>query len=134
MSSIHLILERMDQQLAICRLEGNAPIPGWVRGEAFWSVTKSREELSIVCDERFIPEGVEADKGWKAFRVKGSLDLNLTGILSTLLEPLAQAGISVFTVSTYLTDYLLVRAENFEKARLLLGAVCTFEPENSVDK
>jgi hypothetical protein len=129
MSNRQLILIQMEQQLAICRLQGNAALPGWVPGKGFWSVTRSEEEVSIVADERRIPDGVEADKGWRAFRVKGTLDLTMTGILSSLLHPLAEAGISVFTISTYLTDYLLVKAESYEDAQRVLGSCCTFEPD-----
>jgi hypothetical protein len=128
MSSRQLILIRMEQQLAICRLPGNAPLPGWVPGEGFWSVTRGEEEVSIVVDEHRIPDGVEADRGWRAFRVKGVLDLTMAGVLSSLLQPLAVAGISVFTISTYLTDYILVKADTYEDAQRVLGSFCTFEP------
>ena len=90
------------------------------RGE-FWSVTKTREELSIVCAEADIPEAVRSDKGWRCLKVHGPLDFSLTGVLVSLARPLAEAGVSVFVISTYDTDYLLVKEERLDSALAVLA-------------
>jgi hypothetical protein len=122
-----LILQTVGPMLAICRLPVGADLPEWVFGKGFWSVTRSDQEISVVCAQDQVPPDVEAERQWRAFRLKGTLDLNLTGILYRLLEPLARGGISVFTLSTYHTDYLLVKEERYSEAVSLLGSICTIE-------
>lgn len=121
-----LKLSVLPQTLAICRLDRNSPIPSWaLRTSQFGSITASYEEISIVCDESVVPDGVKAVKGWKAFKVEGPLDLTMTGVIASLTGPLAAAGISVFTLSTYDTDYLLVKTESFDDAFKVLSGVCS---------
>jgi hypothetical protein len=81
-----------------------------------WSLTRSADELSIVTDVERVPDDVPADGPWRALRVEGPLDLGTTGVLASLLEPLADAGISVFTLSTYDTDLILVPHDRLEAA------------------
>ena len=76
----------------------------------------SPDELSIVCPQEHIPEGVQHESGWRAFRVAATISFDLTGVLASLAEPLARAGISIFPISTYDTDYLLVRATDVQRA------------------
>jgi hypothetical protein len=102
--------------LAVCRLEKDASIPQWASGGSFSSVTRTDEELSVVCSQGQVPSGIRAEKGWRCLQVEGPLDFSLTGILAVLAMPLAQAGISVFAISTYDTDYFLVKQENLERA------------------
>lgn len=114
--------------LTICRLEKNLPIPAWALANSqFISVTATPEEISIVCDESVVPPDVKAVKGWRAFKVEGQLDLSMTGIVASLTAPLADAGISVFTLSTYDTDYLLVKSEKFEEAVSVLSGFCELD-------
>lgn len=81
------------------------------------------EELSLVCRTEDVPEKtVERDDGWRGFRIEGVLDFSLVGILSKLSTILAENGIGIFAVSTYNTDYILVKAENFERAMAVLAA------------
>ena len=122
-----LTLQKLDQHLSICRLPGNSQVPSWVPEGGFWSVTRSEEEVSIVCESQYVPDGIRADPGWKAFRVKGFLEFSLTGVLSSLLQPLADAEISVFAISTFNTDYLLIKDERVEDAQQVLSTVCHFE-------
>ena len=122
-----LILQATGPLLAICRLPVDADLPEWAFGKGFWSVTRSDQEISVVCAQDQVPRDVAADRQWRAFRVKGTLDLNLTGILYRLLEPLARGGISVFTLSTYDTDYLMVKEDRYSEAVSLLGNICTIE-------
>ncbi len=82
----------------------------------FVSITRTSEELSIVCPQRQVPAKIRRQEGWRAMKVKGPLDFSLTGILSSLATPLAQEGVSVFAISTYDTDYLLVKEKDLERA------------------
>jgi len=112
--------------LAVCRLGPEAPVPAWALAGGFSSVTRTPRELSIVCCEAQLPapsEGLEAERGFCAFQVEGPLDFALTGLLSALLGPLARAAIPVFVLSTFDTDFILVRAEQAERAAEALGEV-----------
>ncbi len=117
-----LALSVLQTKLSICRLDAKAPIPDWVSTvqSDFISITRTSEELSIVCDKKHVPAGVQSVSDWYAIKVEGPLDFGLIGILSSLLDPLAKAGISVFTVSTYDTDYILVKEQNIKKAIAVL--------------
>ena len=106
----------LTESLAICRLEKDAAIPEWARTGSFVSTTRTAEELSIVCPQIQVPAGMKREEGWRCIKVQGPLDFSLTGILASLTTPLAKEGISVFAISTYDTDYLLVKEENLEKA------------------
>jgi len=112
----------MEGRLAVCRLPTQEPVPDWVWGAGFVSVTRTGEELSVVCPEERLPAYVErAERGFRAFGVEGPLDFALSGVLASLLEPLARAGIPVFVVSTFDTDYLLVREAQAERAAQALA-------------
>jgi hypothetical protein len=108
-------LEALAGAYAVCRLPADAPCPAWAAGELV-AVTRTGSELSVVCREEGVPAGVTAERGWRCLRVAGELDFALVGVLAALTAPLAEAGVSVFAVSTYQTDYLLVRAEQWERA------------------
>lgn len=107
--------------LAVCRLKAGSDAPPWLAGEAFASVTRTPEETSVVCRAAIVPRDVRAEPGWRALRVAGPLDFALTGVLLSLLEPLAAAGVSVFALSTFDTDYLLVREAALEEALTALA-------------
>ena len=111
-----LDLTVLPDALAVCRLPAGAEAPPWIDGEAFASVTRTPEETSVVCRAAIVPPGVRAEPGWRAVRVAGPLDLTLTGVLQSLLGPLAGAGVSVFALSTFDTDYLLVREAALDDA------------------
>lgn len=89
--------------------------PGWVRGE-FWSVTQTFDELSIVCPQECVPGGVLHEGGWRVLKVLGPLSFALTGIMASISSALADAGISIFALSTYDTDYILVKADQLESS------------------
>lgn len=87
----------------------------------YFFIGKTDEELSLVCPTAEVPAGaIRRDDGWKAFRIQGVLDFSLVGILSKIAGLLAGSGISIFAVSTFNTDYILVKAENYDKALGLL--------------
>lgn len=100
----------------ICKLNASQAIPQWAYQGHFCSVTKTTDELSIVCTETSIPAGVLCEKAWRAFKITGILDFSLVGILSAVSAALAKAGVSLFAISTYNTDYILVKAGDFDVA------------------
>ena len=114
----------MPDKLAVCRLEKDTRIPSWATDSPFFSISKTRDELSIVCSESSVPDNIKSEKKWKAFKVEGPLDFSLTGILASLASPLAEAKISIFAISTFDTDYILVKDENLEKAVKVLSMFC----------
>ncbi len=104
-------------RLTVCQLPVNAAVPAWLAGaEGFVSITRTKSELSIVCPEGLPPAGVKQESGWRLIKIEGPLDFGLTGILASVLDPLAKAGISIFSISTYNTDYVLVKQDKVEAA------------------
>jgi len=103
-----LKLTQLPARLAVCRLAVDMPSPEWPRG-AFLSITRTPHELSIVCDESSVPVDVVAERGWIAFQLEGPIPFDVTGVASSLTAPLAANGISLFLISTYDTDWLLVK-------------------------
>jgi len=101
---------------AIARFAPDASLPCEYVKSAFYSMSKTDEELSLVCEEKLLSSHAKAQRGRRLIRVEGTLAFSLTGILASLVTPLAEAAVSVFSVSTYDTDYLLVRDEDLDKA------------------
>lgn len=122
MSERSLALALLDGRFAVARLEPGAPIPEWASAGALSSVTRTRDELSIVCAAASVPGEVKAERDWRCLAVAGPLDFSEVGILAELTAALAEAGISLFALSTYDTDYLLVRAADLEGALAALRA------------
>ena len=104
------------EPLSICRLPGDAPIPAWAMQRAFFSVTRTSDELSVVCASIQVPPGVTAHDGWRALKLIGPFDLLLVGILLGVAAPLAVAGVTIFPIATYDTDYLVVRDDQLSAA------------------
>ena len=102
----------LDDEFAVARLDAADPTPAWAAQGGLSSVTRTAEELSVVCQAAGVPPGVQAERGWRCLRVAGRLDLSLTGVLASIASPLAAAKLSLFAVSTYDTDYVLVRKES----------------------
>ncbi len=100
---------------AVCRLAADAAVPDGIAGP-FVAVTRTRDELSLVCRQEAVPEGVRCERGWRCLRVAGTLDFALVGVLASLVGPLAEAGVPVFVVSTFDTDYVMVKEASFEAA------------------
>ncbi|HKW57871.1 MAG TPA: ACT domain-containing protein [Candidatus Acidoferrum sp.] len=100
----------------IVRFPPTAEIPPWAAAGPFFSVTRTADELSIVAEETVIPARVQVQTGWRAIKVHGPFPLSEIGVLASLAAPLAAAGISVFVLSTFETDYLLVAAANLRVA------------------
>jgi len=113
-------LNQLSETYVVARLDPEERIPE-CRG-AFWSVTRTPEELSVVCEERFAPEGASVEGGWRCLRVEGPLGFSLVGVLAGISTVLSQAGVSIFVVSTYDTDFILVKSENLDRAVEVLRA------------
>jgi uncharacterized protein len=105
---------------AVCQLKSNSEIPQWALKGSFYSISKTMDELSVVCDQAHVPADIKAERNWTVFKVEGPLDFSLTGILSSISAPLAAAKISIFAVSTFDTDYVMVKTQNFENAVVAL--------------
>jgi hypothetical protein len=117
-----LTLTLLPDSLAVCRLGPDEPVPGWAWAGPLAAVVRTPDELSVVCAEAAVPAGVRCERGWRALRVAGPLDFSEVGVLAALVGPLADAGVSVFAVSTFDTDYLLVRAGQLPAAVAALTA------------
>jgi hypothetical protein len=105
---------------AVCRLSADAPIPGWATAGRFCSITRTADELSVVCLGDAVPGGVACERGWRCLRVAGTLPFATVGVLAALTAPLAAAGIPLFAISTFDTDYLLVKDGDFGRAVAVL--------------
>ena len=110
-------LEAVGVRLAVCRLDAGSGVPPWVdQSREFTSVTRTQDELSVVCARDDVPEGVAMEGPWRAFRVMGPIVMTLIGVVAALANPLADAGISIFAISTFDTDYILVHEPDFDAA------------------
>jgi uncharacterized protein len=112
----HLNLRLWPQDFSICRLAPGDPVPNWAGGASgFLSVTRTPAELTVVCSKAVVPPEVRQEGGWGLLEVEGPLDFALTGILASLAGPLARAGVSIFALSTFDTDYVMVRRQQMEQ-------------------
>jgi uncharacterized protein len=108
-----LKLVPLDQVYAVCRLDPTAAVPTWLARAEFISITRTSDELSIVCPEEFVPQDVRCQRGWRGFRIAGRIEFTAIGVLASLVRPLADAGISLFAIATFDTDYLLVKEDRW---------------------
>lgn len=115
-----LTLTILPQRLALSRLTPEESPPAWIFAQSFWSVTHTSQELSIVAPEAAFPAEWKIEGGWRALQVQGPLDFDLTGILSSISAPLASANIPIFAISTFDTDYILVKQNKLEIAKIVL--------------
>jgi uncharacterized protein len=122
LSENQLTLVLLPERFAVCRLSKASPLPEWALGGEFFSITRTPYELSLVCRQAVVPEGVRCETDWRCLQVEGTLDFSLTGILASLTLPLADAGISIFALSTFDTDYLLVKEKQLQDAIKALTA------------
>ena len=106
-----LRLTVLDHTFAVCRLPADAVVPDWAWTGEVACVTRTGDELSIVCRADLVPAEVLRESGWRCLRVRGPLPFTLTGVFARIAQPLADAGISLFAVMTYDTDYVMVKDE-----------------------
>lgn len=100
----------------MCRLSADAAIPEWANGASFVSITRTGDELSIVCEEDRVPAGIQCERGFAAIRVVGTIAPELVGVMVSLAAPLADAGIPILAIGTYDTDYVLLRHADLDTA------------------
>jgi len=120
-SEIRLELDVLAATLSIVRLPVESEAPTWASGSSFLSTTRTAGELSVVCDSALVPSGVRAEHGFRSLAVRGPLAFSEVGLLDALAAPLARAKIGIFMISTFDTDYLLVREESLGEAIQVLG-------------
>lgn len=111
-------LTRVPGEYAAHRLAPDADVPGSVWSSPFVSVSRSSEELSIITDAGIHVDAQSTVGPWLAYRVAGAIDFSVTGVMSALTTPLADAGLGILGVSTYDTDYILVHADSGEAAEI----------------
>ena len=122
----------LEERLAVCRLASNSRFPAWALEEKFFCVVRTRDELSVVCSEDFcsegactadrLPDGALCERGWLALQLEGPFPFSMTGVLASLLQPLAAAQVPIFAISTFDTDYVLIKREDLERAISALEA------------
>ncbi|ADV67606.1 ACT domain-containing protein [Deinococcus maricopensis] len=115
-----LTLSVLPGVFAVAQLSPDAPPPVWAMQGDVWHVTRTDDELSVVTAEAHVPDGVRHEGGWAALKLHGPFAFHLTGVLASILNPLAAADIGIFALSTFNTDYVLVKAERLNDA---LGAL-----------
>jgi len=124
-----IVLQVVAGEFAVCRLPAAEPVPAWAGSAVFSSVTRTADELSVICPAAQVPAGVKHEGGWRLFRFQGPLAFTETGILAAVLAPLAAAKIGILATATFDTDYLLVPAGQFDGAqRVLQAAGHTIKP------
>ena len=121
MTQRQLQLSLLKDRYGICSLPATAPIPDWALKESLVSITRTEQELTIVCRLDLIPSQYKCDLNWRCFRVDGTFDLNQIGVISSISSPLADAGISIYVISTYKTDYFLIQEDKLDQTISVLS-------------
>ena len=116
-----LTLQLLPGEFAVCRLPPAAPVPAWAGSAVFSSVTRTGDELSIICPAAQVPADVKHEAGWRLLKIQGPFAFTETGILASVLAPLAAAQIGILAMATFDTDYVLVKAERLEAALATLA-------------
>lgn len=116
---MQLTFEVLAGDYAVSRLPAHVPSPKWVNG-SFTSVSRSPDELSIVCEQQYVPDEVHSERNWACLRVAGTMDFSMVGVVASLATTIANASLGIFVVSTFNTDYVLVKRSDFEAAVVAL--------------
>lgn len=111
-----LTMKLLKEKYGVCRLEKTELIPEWAQKSDFFSITRTSDELSIVCLQDDIPNDIKYENDWRILKIEGPLDFSLIGILASISSILAQKEISIFAISTYDTDYILVKNNDIDNA------------------
>ena len=111
-----LTLTLFPERYGISRLDTTAAVPEWSASGPFVSISRTPDELSIVCLEANVPAGITCERGWRVLKCEGPLDYALTGIMASIADPLADSGVPIFPIATHDTDYILVKEPHLETA------------------
>ena len=114
-------LTLLPQPLAICQLEPGAPMPEWAWSSKFLTVTRTPDEFSLLCDAKLVPAGIRSEGGWRALKMEGPFEFTQIGVLASVLNPLAEAQVSILSIATYDTDYVLVAEPDLPAALAALA-------------
>ena len=112
----NLRLSLLVGHLSVCRLDPTTKVPDWAISGGFFSVTRTDDELSMVCPQVLVPEDVRSEGGWRALKLEGPFEFSEVGVLASVAAPLAEAGVGIFAISTFDTDYVLVKSEQLRPA------------------
>lgn len=112
MTKTILTMKLLRESYGVCRLAQGEAIPDWATMGDFFSITKTDDELSLVCEMKNIPEDILCEGNWRVLKVEGPLDFALVGILSSISQVLADCSVSIFALSTYDTDYILIKEKD----------------------
>ncbi|MGX5849573.1 ACT domain-containing protein [Mesorhizobium sp. PL10] len=118
--AIRVRLKPLPGRYAVSRLEAKDSIPGWADGPGFVSITRTEDELSVVCLQERVPDGVKHDRDWVALKLQGPFAFDETGIVLSVIKPLSENELGIFLVSTFDGDHLLVKAADAPRAAVLL--------------
>ena len=116
MKKAKLTLKLLKESYGVCRLNPNEAIPNWGLKGNFHSITYTEDELSIVCEAQYVPTDIQCEKEWRIFKIQGPLDFALIGILAQIGQLMAEHQISIFALSTFDTDYILVKQDKVAQA------------------
>lgn len=115
-----LTLTLLPARMAVAKLAASDPIPDWAQRGAFLSIARTPQELSLVVEDQHAPDSVQCERGWRMFKLEGPFPFSATGILDSVLHPLAESKISIFAISTFDTDYVMVKEVNLDAAVAVL--------------
>ena len=116
-----LNLRQLPDLYGIARLDASSPLPPWADGDGFVSISRSEDELSIVCQQTRIPDSASSSLGWACFKLIGPFAFDETGIVAAVVTPLSTGRIGVFVVSTYDGDHVLIKSRDLERSKILWG-------------
>lgn len=122
MYSKKIALKILPGLMAICRFDPAAKVHEWIDKSGFYSITRTPQELSVVCRAERVPPGTESESGWRCLQLLGPFGFSEVGIIASLSQPLAASGVPVFVISTFDTDYLMVKEKDLSKAIDALAA------------
>ena len=117
-----LVLEVLAGDFTVSRLSPGEPVPPWATAADFSSVTRTAEELSIICPSSQVPAVIKSERGWSLVKFCGPLDFGAVGVLAAVTAPLARAGISLLAIGTFDTDYVLIKSVRLDEAVRVLEA------------
>jgi len=115
-----LFLSLLTGHMSVCRLDPTSKVPDWAIAGGFFSVTRTGDELSVVCPEEVVPEGVRSEGGWRTLMLEGPFDFSEVGVIASVAAPMAEAEVGIFVISTFDTDYVLVKEEQLQSAAAAL--------------